>query len=104
MADFVAPSFQLASSASTSICGNELVQLLDCLVDAEGRRLLPWRELLARLEEVRRNGLGIEDEVGPAEHPVVVGVRRDIRPFEGIGTQVEQFGYPQRRKRLGPNP
>ena len=35
-----------------------ILHLFQCLVDAETARLLPWRELLERRQELRDNGLG----------------------------------------------
>ncbi len=49
IADFVGPSFHMST---VSILRQELVQLLDCLVDAEARRWVPRRELLEGLEEL----------------------------------------------------
>ena len=38
-----------------------------------------------------------------ADHPVVIGVRRDVGPFVGVHPQIEDLGQPQFSERFGPN-
>jgi len=44
-----------------------------------------------------------DTNVGMVEPPVVVRVRRDVRPFVRISSQIEELRKPQRNERLSPN-
>src|SRR5215471_15510110 len=80
-----------------------LRQLFHHSVQAEAAGLLTWRELLERLEELADDVLGGNTDEGVVEPPVVVGVRRDVRPFVRVGAQIEELRKPQCRKRLTPD-
>ena len=104
-ASLAAPSFQDASGSPMLSAGRERrLELLDHLVDREARRLLPRRELLERLEELRRDRVAASDDVGVVEDPVVVRVRGHVGALERVGAQVEELRDAQRHERLGPDP
>src|ERR1700742_1931261 len=85
------------------VAGQEFFELLDDLVDAETGWLVARRELLERVEELRRHRRRVEHEEVAPDEPVVVGVGRDVGVFVRVGAQVEQLGHPQWGERLGPD-
>ena len=50
----------------------------------------------------RRSAVAASDEVGVVDEPVVVRVRRDVRPLERVGAQVEQLRDAQHRRTARP--
>src|SRR5262245_31079708 len=56
-----------------------LCHLVDHLVEAEARRLLSRREFLEGAEELADRSLRRHEQIDAAEHPVVVGIRRNLR-------------------------
>src|SRR5215468_6236820 len=55
--------------------------LLQNLVDAEARGLLPRRKVLEGLDELLHERLRRDDEERPLQRPVEISVRRDVGPF-----------------------
>src|SRR4051794_32230261 len=98
------PGIRHRSSVATfrSASGGQRRQLLDRLVDAEGRRTLARWELPEGLQELRGDRGRVEDQEVVPEQPLVVGVRGDVGVLERVGTEVEQLRHPQRHERLGP--
>src|SRR5262249_28756791 len=78
-------------------------QLLHHLINAEARRLLSRREVLERLDELLHERLCRNKQERPLQRPVVVGIRRDIRPLVRVRAQIEQLGQPPAHKRFGPD-
>src|SRR5262245_19919130 len=93
------PNEALPAAASCTLC-----QLRHHPVQAEAASPLARRELLERGEEVAYDVLRRHTDVGMVHPPVVVRVRRDVRPFVRIGPHVEELRKPQRHKRLTPDP
>src|SRR5215831_5921279 len=81
-----------------------LRQLFHYAVQAEAAGLLTGRKLLERREELADDVLGGDADEGVVEPPVVVRVRRNVRPFVWVGPQIEELREPQRRERLAPDP
>src|SRR5258705_9172659 len=80
------------------------LHLLHELVDAEARWPLARRILLEGGQEWRHDGLRRDEWTRSVRYePVIVGIRRDIGAFVGIGPQVEEFRDTQLGKRLGPD-
>src|SRR6185436_17368817 len=80
-----------------------LRQLFHDDVQAEATRLLAGRKLLERGEELANDVLGGDTDEGVVEPPIVVRVRRHVRPFEWVGQEIEKFWKPQGRGRLTPD-
>src|SRR5581483_5087867 len=70
----------------------------------EAAGLLARREFLECGEELSDNFLRRNEEVRMVEEPVVVGVRRDVRPLVWIGPQIVELRNPQGNERLSPEP
>src|SRR3954466_15695988 len=70
--------------AGSSRCWSAALRLFECLhdlIDAEARWCLPRRKLLECADELRHQRLRRHRQERQLEHPVVVGVRRDIGPL-----------------------
>ncbi len=92
------PVFQPPLLASAA-----LLQFLHDLVQVEAGRLLPWRKLLERSEKLRDVVLSRDQQEDVIQQPVVVRVRRDVRPFVRIGPQIEDLRHAQRREGVRPD-
>src|SRR5215471_9897678 len=79
-------------------------QLVQDLVHAEAARFLAWREILEGGQELADDGLRRHTDKCMVEPPIVIRVRRDVRPFVRIGPQIEELRKPQWCERLTPNP
>ncbi len=78
--------------------------LLDDLIDAEARRPLTRRIVFEAVHESGHDRLRRDERRRPIRHEkIVVGVRGDVRTLIGVGAQIKDLRYAQRRKRLGPN-
>src|SRR4029450_9467185 len=78
-----------------------LLHFLDELIDAEARRSLTRRKFLKRGQKrAHDRGSGDERSGTVRYEPVVVGVRRDIRPLVGVRPQIEEFRDTQLGKGL----
>src|SRR5262245_46090003 len=80
-----------------------LLHLLDDLIYAKARGLLPGRETLEARQELRHTCLCGNQKKDVVEYPVVVGVRGVVGTFVGISPKVEDLRDTQGYKRLGPN-
>ncbi len=65
-----------------------------------------WRgsELEQCLEVLGNERLRRDEQEGMVEHPVVVGVGRDVGSLERVGPEVEQLGHSQLHHGLTPDP
>src|ERR1044071_1196005 len=79
------------------------LQCLHDLIDAEAGWRLPRRELLERVNELRDQGLRRNRQERQLEHPVVVGIRRDVGAFVRIHAQVVHFWRTQAGERFAPD-
>src|SRR6266850_7604497 len=80
-----APGFMLSPAPQAYSPVESLLQLFHCLIDRERSRPLARRAFLVGFEV-----LGDKDDAashcrGVAEFPVVIGIRRDVRPFVWVG-------------------
>src|SRR5499427_9142035 len=78
-------------------------ELLQHLVNGEARRLLPWRELLERGQELTNDLLRRHEQENVVHHPIPVGVRGDFGPLVWVGAEVEEFREAERNERLLPD-
>jgi hypothetical protein len=55
------------------------------LVDGEASRALAWGKLFEGLKELRHHRLRPERDIALGNHPVPIGIGRDVGSLEGIG-------------------
>src|SRR5215216_7533635 len=83
------------SLPSLAALGERVLELGDHLVDREAGRLLARREVLEGGQELSHHRGRRQRDVVVVQEPVIVSVRGDVCPLEGVGAQVEQLGNSQ---------
>ena len=103
--DGCGPVGRVSGSVNVGVtcCHRAFPQLLHHFIEVEAGGLLPLRILLEGHQELAHVILRGHENEGVIEHPVVVGVRCDVRPLVGIEPQVEDLGNAQGHERLGPD-
>src|SRR5215212_10809381 len=80
------------SLPSLTAFSERVLELGDHLIDREAGRLLAGREVLEGSQELGHHRGRRQRDVVVVEEPVIVGVRRDVGPFEWVGAQVNSLG------------
>src|ERR1700730_10391386 len=77
-----------STGARRSLATAAYLQLLHDLIQVETCSLLPLGVIPEGHEETAHKILRGDEQKGVIDQPVVVGVRRDIRPFVGVKAEV----------------
>ena len=93
----------LCLSARRSLAPATFLQLLHDLIQIETRRLLPLGVIPERHKETAHKVLRGHEQEGVIDQPVVVSVRRDVRPFVRIEAEVIDLRHAETGKRVGPD-